>query len=86
MKLLRVNINKELWARLDEIDGQTIIKDGELECWRYECRWQVENHPDGEIRSMFQRAATMDKLTRKNVRLLACLALAREPYEDCNDL
>ena len=84
--LPEVKINKERWARLDEIDGQTIVKDDELECWLYECCWQAENHPDPELRAMFQRATTMGNLTRKHARALACLALAREPCEDCNDL
>jgi hypothetical protein len=35
---------------------------------------------------MFQRATTMDNLTRQHARALACLALTREPGEDCNDL
>jgi hypothetical protein len=31
---------------------------------------------------MFQRGATMDKLTRTHAGALACLAMAREPCED----
>lgn len=63
-----------LWARLDEIDGKTIIQGGELDAWRYECRWQGENHPDGEVRAMFKTASTRDDLTRKEARALASLA------------
>jgi hypothetical protein len=75
-------MSRELWAALDEIDDDTIVKGGELENWRLECRWQAENHPDREIRGMFKRAATMDNLTRKNARTLAGLAYVERGYDD----
>ncbi len=62
------------WNALDQIDGQTVVQGVELECWLHECRWQAANHPDTEIRGMFQRATTMNNLTRKNARKLAALA------------
>ena len=74
MKLFEVEINKELWTRLDEIDGKTVIGGAELENWQDACAYQVENHPNDEIRAMFKRSMTMDNLTRKNARLLASLA------------
>lgn len=69
-----MRMTKELWARLDEIDGKTIVQGAELKSWRYECRWQAQNHPDGEIRTMFENASTRENLTRKEARALAVLA------------
>lgn len=69
-----MKISKALWARLDEIDGKTIVTGAELENWRYEARWQAENHPDSEIRAMWKTAATKDDLTRKDARALAAFA------------
>ena len=68
-----MTIPQALWDTLDRIDGQTIVQGAELDCWRYECRWQAQNHPDTEIRGMFKRASTMDNLTRKDARALAGL-------------
>lgn len=69
-----MKMTKELWARLDEIDGTTIVQGSELRSWRFECRWQADNHPDQEIRTMFKNASTRENLTRKEARALAGLA------------
>jgi len=70
----QVKISRALWTRLDEIDGKTIVAGAERENWRYEARWQAENHPDREIRAMWKTASTKDDLTRKDARLLAAFA------------
>lgn len=79
-------MTKELWARLDEIDGKTLVEGSELKNWRLGCADQAENHPDEEVRAMFQRAKTMDNLSRKDCRALASLGVYPQSGDDCNDL
>lgn len=86
MKLLQVELTKEHWARLDEIDGTTIVEGAELESWQLGCAYQAETHPDEKIRAMFERATSMDNLTRKDCRALASLAVFPKASEHCNDL
>ncbi len=81
MKLFHVKTNKKLWARLDEIDGKTIVQGAELEAWQLGCADQAETHPNEEIRAMFQRATTMDNLTRMDCRALASLAFVEDPND-----
>jgi hypothetical protein len=68
-------IPQALWDELDRIDGETVIEGAELENWRIECRYQAESHPDMQRRSIFHGAAVAEKITRKQARLVASLAV-----------
>lgn len=57
-----------LKARLNAIDGKTIIKGGELEIVRIEYEWQANNHPNAEMRGMFRRLLNVRKLRRAVAR------------------
>lgn len=64
----QMKMTKELWARLDEIDGDTLIKGAELENWRAECRHQAKHNSDPKDREVFAAAAKRTCITRKHAR------------------
>ncbi len=74
-----LEMNEELWAALDEIDGKPLV-DAELENLQFECRWQAENHPKPECRAIFKGASKRTSMTRKEARLIAGLAYG-VPFE-----
>ena len=83
--VIKIKMTKELWEKLDSIDGETVIEGAELENWQRECRYQAANHPDPKARATFEAAAKRTFTTRKHARLIAWMAFNGEPCEDCID-